>query len=142
MAQQPAYAGTWLLLPELCLYDEGDPPTSGVYTLAWSSSGIEISIAWQAADGQSHSISFGGPGDGSLQPTGNDVPSHLSITHIDASTLDSSAFDGTTEIAYARRRVSGDRRLLVTVQTGVRSDGTRFRSFQVYEREDDGQSAA
>jgi hypothetical protein len=142
MAKRPAYAGTWLLLPELCLYDEGDPPTSGVYTIAWSPSRIDISIAWQATDGQRHSISFGGPSDGTRQPTGNDVPSHLSVTHIDTSTLDSSAFDGAAEIAYARRRVSRDGRLLATVQTGLGRDGTRFRNFQVYERVDDGHGDA
>ena len=134
MARQPTYAGTWLLLPELCLYEEGDPPESGVYSVEWKDGRADISISWQASDGHSHNISFGGPSDGTRQPTGSDVPSHPSISHVDQYTLDSRAFDRDNEIAYARRTASRDGELLVTVQAGRRPDGTQFHNFQVYKR--------
>ena len=40
----PLYAGVWILAPELCLYQEGQPPTRGVYTIVQREHTVEISI--------------------------------------------------------------------------------------------------
>lgn len=129
------YAGRWILIPELCLYEENQPPRSGVYHIAVAADRVHIALAWETMEGTSHKIDFGGPIDGSLQPTGTTPVTHSSFHHIDELTLDSSAYSGDTRIAYARRRVSADGTLLVTVQENRRPDGSTFRNFQVYRRE-------
>jgi hypothetical protein len=128
------YLGTWLLVPELCIYQQGDPPSRGVYTIAQSGDEVEISIAWTARDGTSHEISFRAPDDGTRRPVAGDASSELSIRRIDDLILDSSVYSGDRVLAYARRCASSDGRLLSTVQEGSRAGGTSYRNFQVYRR--------
>jgi hypothetical protein len=143
MKQNDTYIGTWTLVPELCIYEEGQPPLSGTYRISQADGDVRISIDWKAPDGSAHQIEFGAPNDGTRQPSGapgvasRDAPavSHLSITRVSPSILDSSAFAGADEVAYARRSASQDGLLLSTVQVGRRADGTSFRNFQVYRRD-------
>ncbi len=142
MKGNDAYIGTWTLVPELCIYEEGQPPLSGTYRTSQSEGEVSISIDWEASDGSTHHIEFGAPNDGTRQPLSTpgvasvDAPgiSHLSITRVSPLILDSSAYAGADEVAYARRLASQDGLLLSTVQVGRRADGTSFRNFQVYRK--------
>ena len=142
MKGNDAYIGTWTLVPELCIYEEGQPPLSGTYRISQSEGEVSISIDWEASDGSAHHIEFGAPSDGTRQPLSTpevasvDAPgiSHLSITRVSPLILDSSAYAGADEVAYARRLASQDGLLLSTVQVGRRADGTSFRNFQVYRK--------
>ena len=129
------YLGRWRLIPELCLYQTGEVPISGIYEISEQGPVVAISIQWQTAVGTNHSIEFSGPSDGSLQPAETPGVSELSISRISSTILDSAAFLQGKETMYARRAASSDGRLLSTVQTGVASD-TPFRNFQVYVRDD------
>jgi hypothetical protein len=130
------YTGVWELIPELCVYEENDPPRSGLYTIERIADRVRMSIVWETLEGQSHSIEFGGAIDGSKQPVGNNPVSEVSFLHVDAATLDSSVFSSDTRMAYARRRASADGTLLATVQESRRPDGSTYRNFQVYRRRD------
>ena len=159
MKENDNYIGTWTLVPELCIYEEGQAPLSGIYRISQSDGHVRISIDWEAPDGSAHQIEFGAPNDGTRQPSGApgvasadapgvasagapgvasaDAPgvSHLSITRVSPLILDSSAYAGADEVAaYARRLASQDGLLLSTIQVGRRADGTSFRNFQVYRR--------
>lgn len=129
------YIGTWVLVPELCLYEEGNPPLQGIYQIAQLDEGVRISIDWATPDGSKHHIAFQAPDDGVKQPSNSPGASHLSITRISPLILDSRAYIGEEEVACARRRVSDDGLLLSTVQVVRRADGTSFRNFQVYRRQ-------
>ncbi len=130
------WCGTWILVQELCLYEEGQPPRSGLYRINRAEREIGISISWEAQDGTTHAVEFHAPEDGVRQPAAGPGVSHFSITRISASILDSSAYAGEQEVMYARRTVSHDGLLLATVQVGRRQDGTSFRNFQVYRRQE------
>jgi len=132
------YLGTWILVPELCLYEDGNPPVSGIYRISQSDEDVRISIDWEAQDGSKHQIEFQAPDSGAKQPSSNPGPSHLSITRVSPFILDSSAYAGDEEVAYARRCASEDGLLLSTVQVGRRANGTSFRNFQVYRRQTTG----
>ncbi len=136
-ARRYGYVGTWILVPELCIYEEGNPPLSGVYRIAQIDDVVQISIDWQAQDGSKHQIQFQAPDSGVRQPGKSGAPD-LSITRVSPLILDSRAYVGDDEVAYAHRRASDDGRLLATVQVGRRPDGTSFRNFQVYRRQDAG----
>jgi len=129
------YLGTWILVPELCLYEEGSPPVSGIYRISQLDDDVRISIDWEAQDGSKHQIEFQAPDSGVKQPSRTPGPSHLSITRVSPLILESSAYSGDEEVAYARRCASEDGLLLSTVQVGRRPNGTSFRNFQVYRRQ-------
>ena len=133
--QDDLYLGRWRLIPELCLYQTGNVPLSGIYEISEADGVISISIGWRASDGSEHQIAFAGPADGSQQPTDSPGVSALSILRVSNTVLDSSAYSDGEEVMYARRTASSDGRLLSTVQAGA-SGGTPFRNFQVYSRDD------
>lgn len=128
------YAGEWELVPELSLYQEGDPPASGIYRIFTRGGAVEIHIDWTLRDGSEHTVAFGGPLDGRSHPSDAPGVDAVSYTAVDERTLDSSAYDAGEEVAYARRIASVDGALLVTLQVGRRGDGSRFRNTQVYRR--------
>ena len=133
-----SYLGTWILVPELCLYDEGNPPVSGIYRISQLDDDVRITIDWEAQDGSTHQIEFQAPDSGVKQPSNNPGPSHFAITRVSPLILDSRAYADQEEVAYARRRASDDGLLLATVQVGRRPNGTSFRNFQVYRRQTTG----
>ena len=130
------YLGSWRLCPELCIYEEGEPPASGLYQIDQVDGDVRIRVNWKTRTGSEHKLEFGAPANGVRQelPAAAGGPTHLSISHVSDHILDSRAFSGDREIAYARRCASADGKLLSTVQAGYRADGTAFRNFQVYRR--------
>jgi len=129
------YLGRWRLIPELCLYQAGDVPESGIYEITQADGLILISIQWRTRDGSDQQIAFSGPADGSRHASDAPGVDELSITRISGTVLDSSAYADGREILYARRSASRDGRLLSTVQAGTNGD-TPFRNYQVYSRAD------
>ena len=134
MSRGDRYLGAWDLVPELSLYEAGEPPTSGRYTIELREDGrLMLKVRWQQSTGDApREIAFGGPADGSPQHR-SDMPS-FSLTRVDAHTLDSSALSDGRVVAYARRVASRDGALLSVVQEHVSADGKRTRNFQVYRR--------
>lgn len=137
--QPAAYLGTWVLVPELSLYAVGVPPTAGTYIIERNATGeLMLSVRWQMpGDPTEHAIQFGGPSDATPVPLegGSSGPDAMTLTHVDARTLDSAALRAGVQVAYARRVVSADGQLLAVVQELGSPDGARFRNFQVYRRE-------
>lgn len=129
------YDDRWLLIPELCIYEEGAPPSAGEYHVCMRAGTVAITIRWTDAAGQKHLIEFGGPCDGKPRATDQPGVASVSFIQVDASTLDSTAFaaDG-SEVMYARRRKSEDGQLLCTLQRLRRADGSRYGIVQVYRR--------
>jgi hypothetical protein len=141
MSQDDRIVGTWILVPELSIYEAGIAPASGVYDIARSGDRYDFAVRWRAeAGGQEFSAAFGGPGDGSIQPldvlAGAPVgtPDAMTVTRVDEATLDSEAISEGRVVAYARRRVSADGSLLSVVQEVRLPDGRGPRNFQIYRR--------
>lgn len=136
------YYGTWDLIPELSLYEFGPVPASGTYTIEPAEVGVRIRMSWTLTpDGPESHTEFAGTTDGSTQilDSGKAAgsPVTFSLTRLDSRTLESRAFRGEEEFAFARRVVSHEGDLLAIVQEGRHRDGTRFRNFQVYRRRND-----
>ena len=142
MAHDDPYLGTWVLVPELSLYEAGRPPASGCYTIAETAPGVlALHVRWQLEPGgPTHETGFGGRADGSSSAlpasTGGsgDGPDALTLTRVDARTLDSAALAQGRVLASARRVASRDGALLAVVQEQVDAAGRRTRNFQVYRR--------
>lgn len=133
-----AYLATWDLIPELSLYAQGQPPAAGEYRLEARDGQIQASIRWRMAEGDAwQSTGFAAPPDGSRQPLSPGapgLPDAFSLLRVDAHTLDSSAYAGEAEVAWAQRRVSADGSLMAVVQEARLPDGRALRNLQVYRR--------
>jgi|GEM_PF-740859 len=129
----PSHAGTWQLVPELCIYQSGEVPREGIYAISISGGRAEFSIEWTTQEGEQHSAAFGGRMDGSRQPVAAGSPAEFSIQK-SGDSLDSTVWLNGDRIAYAQRRVSDDGVLLSTIQEGIDSSGSSYRNFQVYRR--------
>lgn len=133
-----SYVGEWVLIPELSLYASGVAPIAGRYTIARADDDqLAVEVVWRMPDDTAdRSTRFGGIADGSrvALPASEVGPDAYSLTHVDASTLDSAAYRGTTRLAYARRVVSADGALLAVVQEALMPEGMPVRNFQVYRR--------
>lgn len=133
-----AYLATWDLIPELSLYAQGQPPAEGEYRLEAVDGRIQVNIRWRMAEGDPwQSTAFAAPPDGSRQalpPGPPGAPDAFSLLRQDAHTLDSSAWVGEIEVAWARRRVSRDGTLMAVVQETRLPDGRALRNLQVYRR--------
>ncbi|MCA9698848.1 MAG: ankyrin repeat domain-containing protein [Myxococcales bacterium] len=127
-------AGTWELVPELNLYDFGEPARSGRYQIAVAAGQVRFAIDWETSDGQPREIAFGGWLDGLRLPCEFPGITHLSFTAVDDNTLDSDTYDGERHLSHARRRVSDDGRLLAVVQQARTPEGCWAANFSVYRR--------
>lgn len=135
MPSSDLYLGTWELVPELSLYEFGPLPASCTYEVIESDAGVRVDMRWSMEPGgEEFRQEFGGPADGSRRVLDEAGAVSFSLTRVDARTLESRAFRGEEEFAFARRVASRDGELLAIVQEGRRPDGTTFRNFQVYRR--------
>lgn len=133
--RKDGYLGAWILVPELCFYEEGTPPASGIYRISQHEDVVRVAVDWEAIDGSKHHVEFQAPDSGVKQSSSAPGTSHFSITRVSPLVLDSRAYVDDVEVAYARRHASHDGLLLTTVQVGRRPNGTSFRNFQVYRRQ-------
>lgn len=127
------HLGTWQLIPELCIYQSGTVPASGIYAIRREGNTVQFEIDWVDAEGIAHDAAFGGRADGSRQPVAAGSPAEFAI-EIRGEALDSSVYLGGEQVAWARRQVSGDGSLLSTVQRGMDAEGRTYLNFQVYRR--------
>lgn len=131
------WVGTWQLVPELSLYEGGPLPAGCIYDIRCEGGRVDVAMTFtMELGGTEHRVSYGGPLDGSAQALAASAggPDALSLTRIDASTLDSAALKGGEVVAYGRRVVSVDGQLMAIVQQNKRPDGSSVRNFQVYRR--------
>ena len=128
------YIGTWLLIPELCIYQNGEPPLRGIYEIQSDGTEVRISVNWTDKEGAEHAIEYGGAIDGSKHPIDASGTTSTVYFRVDENTLGSTVYDNDRKTMYARRIVSAANDLLATVQVQYRPEGD-LSNFQVYRRE-------
>ena len=127
------YLGSWELVPELCIYQQGDPPLEGTYHIGSKNGAIEFRIAWKDQAGQEHNLEFGGPLDGEAHKSDAPGVSHVKYEKISESILDSTSYDNGSILMYARRIASADASLLSVMQRIMIGESAHS-NFQVYRR--------
>ena len=132
--QDSPFLGTWALLAEASVYEQGEPPRSGTYTLSRDGDALRFAIAWRDAAGQDRTLQFSMVPDGLPRPLEDPTAGSGSLTFVDAHTLDSSVFQGDVLVAYARRTLEENGQQMKVVQSGVRADGSRYRNVAHYQR--------
>lgn len=133
------FLGVWQMQPEYNDYQFGEPPAEGTYTIEQNSGGYTITMTWVTSDGKDMQTAYHGSPDDIIYPTGLEVgPDGMSMTRADERTLDSRAFIGEVEVAYATRILSEDGNTMTVKQSGKTPDGDDFTNISVYVRQSTG----
>lgn len=127
------YNGHWILLPELSIYQSGEPPLSGQYVIRSVESIVEFEIEWIDASRERHKIGFSGPVDGEKHDSESPGITSVIYEKIDESILDSTAFSEDKILMYARRAASLSGDLLAVFQV-IHGEEGKLSNFQVYQR--------
>ena len=136
---EPLYAGflgTWILIPESCEYEQGDPPRSGRYRIEERDGHLSFTVEWTAADGTHHDVEFAGLPDGvPVAFAGGDAVDALSITPVSAHELRSSGYWRGEELMVAQRQLDDTGMAMRVTQMVRLPDGSRPANVGVYRRQ-------
>lgn len=130
-----AFLGTWVLMPETCVYEQGAPPRAGTYRIAAEGAALRFTIDWTAADGAAHHATFAGRPDGVAVPfAGGDAVDALAITLASPRDLRSSASWRGVERMVAQRQLDASGQAMRVTQLVRFADGTHAANVAVYRR--------
>jgi hypothetical protein len=136
--EAPAYAaflGTWALIPETCVYEQGQPPLAGTYRIEADDGLLRFTIEWGDIAGTSHQVTFGGRPDGIATPfAGGDAVDSMAITLVSPRDLRTSAYWRGQERMVAQRQLDAVGNAMRVTQLVRFGDGTSAANVAVYRR--------
>ncbi len=137
-ASKPPYErflGTWVLIPDSCQYEQGEPPRDGRYVIAEADARLTFTIDWSDAAGSKHQVSFGGLPDGQPVPfAGGELADALSIAAPSERRLDSVAYWRGEALMWAERQLDDAGNTMRVVQQVKLPDGSRPTNLSLYRR--------
>lgn len=129
------FLGIWTLNPARSKYELGQPPQAGTYILEPDGDGLKVSMKWVDANNNEHSQVYRGIPDGKHYPyTENPAVDAMTMTLIDAKTLDTSALKEGQIVSYARRVLSDDGATMTITMSGKTPQGTEYTNLAIYEK--------
>lgn len=135
----PLYAGflgTWILIPESCRYEQGEPPREGVYTIEETGGRLSFEIRWTAADGTSDRVKFEGVPDGVPVPfAGGDLADEFSVEAVSARDLRTSASFKGEERMVAQLQLDDTETAMRVTQVVRFPDGMHLSNVSVYRKQ-------
>ena len=130
-----AFLGTWQLIPESCVYEQGDPPRSGSYEIREEGETLVFSMRWEDAMGQHHHLSFSGRPDAVAAPfDAGELADSLSVTAVSSRELNTSAYLRGKEIMVAQRQLDDTLMAMRITQVVRLAGGTSLFNTSVYRR--------
>jgi hypothetical protein len=105
-ALHEGFLGLWVLVPESCEYEQGEPPVEGTYRVSEEGGVLTFQMAWTDAGGARHQLQFSGVPDGVPAPfAGDDLADALSLTAESPRELTSRAYYRGVERMVAQRQL-------------------------------------
>jgi len=138
VSDTPVYAGflgTWILIPQSCEYEQGEPPTEGAYAITEKAGRLLFAISWTDAQGKEQSATFSGKPDGVPEPFC--VPGtvdEMSVQAVSPRELRSTAFWRGKPNMIAQRQLDETGRAMRVVQVVMFPDGERLANVATYTR--------
>lgn len=130
------FLGTWVLIPESCRYEQGDPPRAGTYRIEARAGRLHFVIDWTAADGSAHHAEFSGVPDGVPAPfDGGELADALSVTVVSARDLRSSGYWRGAELMVAQRQLDDTGTAMRVTQVVRLPDGSSPANVSVYRKQ-------
>jgi len=136
VSEAPIFAGflgTWILDPSSCQYEQGDPPTSGAYTITEKDGRLFFTIAWTDAAGKDNDVAFNGVPDG--KPVPFVVPGAVDEMSVQATSrreLRSTAYLRGKPTMVAQRQLDESGRAMRVTQVVMFPDGERLANVATY----------
>ncbi len=128
------FIGLWVLDPNSCDYEQGEPPQSGTYRIAPDGVEVVITMAWVDAEGE-QTMTFRGVPDGKpVRFDAGPLADSLAIAAVADDRLDSAAYRAGVELMTAKRTLSKDGASMTVVQTVHLPDGTAPTNTAVYRK--------
>lgn len=119
------FEGTWRLIPARSRFQHGAPPSAGTYRIQKTDVGLEFTLDWTTAAGESQHAEFS---------LAFDVDEPASLELVDDSTLNTAIERSERVVEHATRRLNADATLMEIVQRGFDSRGRAFINRAFYER--------
>ena len=130
------FLGLWVLDPDSCQYEQGDPPRSGSYRIEETPDGrLAFHMEWVDAEGEAHKASFTGKPDGRPEPfAGGELADAMSVTPVSARELNSAAYMKGRELMIASRQLDDTGGAMRLIQAVLLPDGTKPTNISIYVR--------
>jgi hypothetical protein len=129
------FLGTWILIPESCVYEQGDPPRAGTQTIEERDGKLVFVIGWTAADGRSDEVRLEGVPDGQPRPfAGGELADAIAVSPVSPRDLRVSAFRGGVELMVAQRQLDDTGTAMRVTQLVRFPDGTYASNRAVYRK--------
>lgn len=134
-AAYQAFLGTWILMPQTCDYEQGDPPVSGRYVISEHEGRLRFVIEWTDADGASHRHEFSGKPDGSREPfSGGDLADCLATRAVSPRELTTYGYYQGRECMVAQRQLDDSGQAMRVTQLVRLDEGSTFANVAIYRR--------
>ncbi|MEZ4403940.1 MAG: hypothetical protein R3B06_28205 [Kofleriaceae bacterium] len=139
MGEPPAayagFLGTWVLIPETCVYEQGPAPRAATYRIEEDGPALRFTIAWTDAAGAAHQVVFAGRPDGIAAPfAGGDLADALTVTLVSPRDLRTTASWRGHERMVAQRQLDARGAAMRVTQLVRFDDGTHVANVAVYRR--------
>lgn len=130
-----AFVGTWILIPESCRFEQGDPPRSGRYRIEEHEGRAVFTIEWTAADGTFDRVELTGVPDGEPRPfAGGQAIDALAIEVASDRDLRTRGFWQGQELMVAQYQLDDTRSAMRVIQLLRFPDGSRMTNVSVYRK--------
>lgn len=131
------FIGAWILIPESCNYEQGDPPLEGSYRISETEHGrLDFEIAWTDSGGERHAVSFSGVPDGEPAPLeGGELADTMSVSAVSARELTTRAYWRGKERMVAQRQLDESGAAMRVTQLIRFDDGTTLANTSIYRKQ-------
>jgi len=131
-----AVVGTWKLNLAKSTFSPGPAPKSQTRTYAEAAQGMTLIVKTTAADGKDSTANLTFKEDGKSYPvSGNPDFDMVSVTRVDALTVNSAQTKAGAAVGTAVRSVSKDGKTLTFAQKGTHAGGGKYDDVSVYDKQ-------
>jgi hypothetical protein len=135
MESVQGFLGAWKLNPAKSRYELGQPPQTGNYILEPEGDKLKVTMQWRTEDGKEfNQVHHGIPDGKEYTYTENPAVDAMSMTLVDAKTLDTAALKDGQIISFARRILSDDGNIMTITMSGKTPQGTDYTNLAIYEK--------
>ena len=128
--------GSWKLNLAKSTFNPGPAPKGQTRTYEQTAQGVSVTIKTTGADGKDSTSTMTFNADGKSYPmTGNPAFDTVSVTRVDAQTVNSTQMKAGVPVGTAVRTVSKDGKTLSFMQKGTQPSGAKYEDVTVYDRQ-------
>lgn len=138
MSQQTDYSqfiGSWILIPESCVYEQGEAPQHGEYEISEAGKELRIVMRWIESSGETQEFSLVGKPDGQRHPFAvGKLVDEIQLECPSNRELTSRAYYQGELLMTAQRQLDDKFAAMRVTQVAYMPDGSRPANVSIYRR--------